>query len=302
MKTATAVHGGASARVKVGATVRALRLHHWAKNALVLVPLAAAHRVAEPGLLARVAVAFLAFGLVASSVYVLNDLLDVEADRRHPRKRHRPFASGALPGWYGAAIVPLLLILAALVASTLPAPFQLVLAAYLGLTAAYSFGLKRQPVLDVCVLAALYTARLFAGGAATGIEVSQWLATFAGFLFLSLAFLKRASELVQGDPASLPGRGYVSIDREAVFSLGAASGYAAVVVLGLYLSSDEVLTLYAHPGWLWALPPLLLYWVSRMWVKARRGAVHDDPLVHAFKDPASWAVAAAGAIAVLAGT
>jgi 4-hydroxybenzoate polyprenyltransferase len=302
MKSATAVDEGATPRVTLGAAMRVLRLHHWAKNVLVLVPAVAAHRVGDPALLARAALAFVAFGLVASAVYVLNDLADVEADRLHPRKRHRPFASGALSPWTGAALVPVLLAAGAAVASPLPPAFGLALLAYLALTTAYTFALKRQPVLDVVVLAALYTARLFAGGAATGIELSEWLASFSMFLFLSLALLKRASELVLGDPEALPGRGWRSVDRDAVFSLGAASGYVAVLVLVLYLSSGEVRLLYSHPRRLWLLCPLLLYWVSRLWVTARRGHLHDDPLVHAFRDPASYAVAAAGAAVVFAGT
>lgn len=305
MKSAAAVHEAAPPRLAAAAALRALRLHHWAKNALVLVPLAAAHRLDEPALLLRASLAFLSFGLVASAVYVLNDLADVEADRRHPRKRTRPFASGALPPWAGAALAPALLLAGAGVAAVLPPEFQVVIGAYFALTTAYSLALKREPVLDVVVLAALHTARLFAGAAAAEIEVSEWLASFSMFLFLSLALLKRASELVQGEPdarAALPGRGWVGADRDAVFSLGAASGYVAVLVLALYLSSGEVFVLYAHPRRLWLLCPLLLYWVSRMWVKARRGAIHDDPLVHAFRDPASYAVAAVGALVVFAGT
>lgn len=303
MKGTSAVEA-ADARASLAQTIRALRPHHWAKNALVFVPLAAAHRLDDPELLRRAALAFLAFGLVASAVYVLNDLLDLEADRLHPQKRQRPFASGALPAWWGAALVPALLLAGAAVAVALPGRFRLVLAAYAALTAAYSLGLKRQPMLDVLVLAALYTARLFAGGAATGIQVSQWLATFAMFLFLSLAFLKRASELAGRDEAAtpLPGRGYFAVDREGVFSLGATSGYMSVLVLALYLASGEVALLYAHPRRLWLLCPLLLYWVSRLWLTARRGTLHDDPLVHAFKDPASYAVGLAGAVVVYLGS
>jgi 4-hydroxybenzoate polyprenyltransferase len=281
--------------------VRALRLHQWSKNVLVFLPLLAAHKALEPELLFRTLLAFLAFGLVASGHYVLNDLLDLEADRRHARKRNRPFASGALPASAGVALVPALLAAGVAVALLLPRGFQAVLAGYLAATSAYSLALKRVVILDVLLLAGLYTSRMFAGAFAADVPVSEWLASFSMFLFLSLALLKRASEIVETAQA-LHGRGYLASDREPIFGMGVASGYLAVLVLALYVSSNEVRLLYSHPGWLWALCPLVLYWVSRLWIRAHRGEVRDDPVLFALRDPASWLVAALGATILLLGT
>ncbi|WP_243337790.1 UbiA family prenyltransferase [Anaeromyxobacter soli] len=278
--------------------LRALRLHQWAKNVLVFLPLVAAHRLREPEEVLRAALAFVAFGLVASGVYVTNDLRDVEADRLHPHKRLRPFASGALSARVGAALAPLLFVAAWTVAVPLPLAFSLLVAGYLTAALAYSFGLKRQPIADVLVLAILYTTRIFAGAAATGIVVSEWLATFSMFLFLSLAFLKRASELVSSDD-TLPGRGYQRVDREMVFTMGIGSGYLSVLVLALYVSSPDVRHVYSHPHVLWALCPLLLYWLSRLWLLVRRGEMHHDPLVFAMRDLPSYGVAGASALVIL---
>ncbi len=282
------------------APLRALRPHQWAKNLLVFLPLVGAHRLGDRAALQDALLAFVAFDLVASAAYVVNDLRDVEADRAHPEKRHRPFAAGALAPWHGAALVGLLLAGAAALAALLPGTFALLLAGYLVASLAYSFGLKRQVALDVLLLAGLYTARMFAGGFATGVPVSEWLASFAMFLFLSLAFAKRASELVRSERA-LPGRGYRPEDAQVVFSMGIAAGYLSVLVLALYVSSQDVRRLYARPAWLWGLCPLLLYWVSRLWVRARRGEVHHDPLIFALRDPVTWAVGAVGALAVVLG-
>jgi len=279
------------------AAFRAVRPLHWAKNALVVVPAVAAHRAGEAGMPARLALAFVAFSLVASSGYVVNDLFDLATDRSDPHKRHRSFASGALGVGAGAGLAAALLAGGATAALLLPASFRWVLAAYWATTLAYSAGLKRRIALDVLVLAALYTARIYAGAAATGIPVSEWLASFSMFLFLSLAFLKRASELTEGVRA-IPGRGYLAGDRDAIQAMGIASGFLSVLVLALYVSSHEVRRLYAHPEWVWALCPVLLYWVSRFWIRARRGEIHGDPLLVALRDPASWAAFAA-AVAVL---
>jgi 4-hydroxybenzoate polyprenyltransferase len=281
-------------RSRVAAVLHALRLHHWVKNLLVFVPLLLAHRAGEPGLLADALVAFLAFGCVASTVYVLTDLVDREADRQHPRKRRRPFAAGELSVPAGALLAALGLAAGAALAATLPPNFRLLLAAYAGTSFMYSLWLKRVVVLDVLVLAGLYALRVLGGAAATGVPASEWLLSFAMFVFLSLALLKRASELV-ATTEDLPGRGYRAVDRESVFSLGAASGYLSVLVLALYVASDDVRRLYAHPERLWLLCPLLLYWVSRLWIEARRGNVSDDPVVHAVKDPVSYVVLALGA-------
>lgn len=283
------------------AAIRALRLHQWAKNVLVFLPMIAAHRVGDPRALGASLLAFLAFGVVASAVYVVNDLADLEADRAHPRKRGRPFASGALPVGAAYLLVPLLVGGGAALAVALPVEFRVLLGGYVLVTFAYSFGLKRWPIADVVVLAALYTARIFAGAFATGIPVSEWLASFSMFLFLSLAFLKRASELASAakDPE---GRGYRLVDGEGVATMGISAGYLSVLVLALYVSSPEVRRLYAHPVWLWALCPLVLCWVSRLWLRARRGEVHDDPVLFALKDPVTYLVGALGGGVLLLGT
>ena len=275
----------------IGLLVRQLRLYQWAKNALVFTPLLGAHRIGDRNLLARSFVAVVSFGLVASSVYVLNDLRDLEADRRHPRKRFRPFASGALPTSVGTVLVPTLLFAGAILALRLPREFGLLLAGYWVATLGYSLGLKKRPILDVAILAGLYTVRIYAGSAATGVPISEWLASFAMFLFLSLAFVKRAAELV-GAGEALPGRGYRPGDLDPILTMGIASGYLAVLVLALYISSQDIRRLYAHPGWLWLLCPLVLYWVSDLWLRARRGEVDDDPLIFALRHPLSWIILA----------
>lgn len=281
------------------AALRAARPHQWAKNVLVFLPVVGAHRVSDPGALLSAALAFVAFGLVASAVYVVNDVVDLEADRRHPTKRHRPFASGALPVKAALGIAPLLLLAGALVARTLSPAFAVLLAGYFAATLVYSLAAKRWPLVDVLLLGALYTSRVYAGGLATGIGVSEWLATFSMFLFVSLAFLKRASELLASEGAP-PGRGYVLADRESVFTMGTTAAYLSVLVLALYVSSPEVRHLYPSPRWLWALCPLVLYWVSRMWLRARRGEVQEDPLLFALGDRVTWVVAGVGSAIVFA--
>lgn len=287
-----------SALRRARAVVRAVRPHQWLKNVLLWVAPALAHRL-DGGTLVAAALAFVSFGLAASSAYVLNDLVDVERDRAHPRKKARPFASGELPLSAAWALAPALALGSAAVALALPAGFAAWLAAYYATTIAYSLWLKRFAPLDVLVLAGLYTVRLYAGAAAAGVPVSEWLATFSMFLFLSLGLLKRASELEAMDGAA-PGRGYVAADREQIHMLGGSSGYISVLVLALYVSSSDVARLYTAPRRLFLLCPLALYWVSRLWLQARRGEVHHDPVVHALQDPGSYVVGALAAAVVLA--
>lgn len=271
--------------------LRAVRLHQWVKNLLLFVPLVAAHELENPALLGAALLAFMAFGLCASSVYLLNDFLDLASDRAHPRKRERPFASGAISVKIGMALIPLFLALAAIIAMYLPVEFFLLLAVYYAITLAYSFWLKEKVLVDVFVLAVLYTLRLLAGSAAVQIEPSFWLLAFSMFLFLSLAMIKRHSELhglhERHHDAAIRGRGYHVADMAAIGSLGAASGYLSVLVLALYLNSDDVRVLYSHHEALWLLCPLALYWVSRMWLKSARGEIRDDPIVFAFGDRVS---------------
>ncbi len=290
------------ARLEVWA--RALRLHQWAKNLLLFVPLAAAHRLDDRAALLAVLLGFIAFGLVASATYVVNDLLDLESDRLHPTKRERPFASGQLAprvGWIGA---PLLLAAGFALGHFGVAPgFAAMLGVYLIVTLAYSLRLKRLVMIDTFTLAALYTLRLMAGAIAAGVPLSFWMLTFSALVFLSLAMLKRHAELVlwrRQDRADVPGRGYVADDALFVATLGMAAGLSSVLVLALYLNSPEVRALYASPLALGLLCPLVLYWISHMWLKAHRGQMHDDPLVFALRDPASTVVGVLAALVVWA--
>lgn len=269
---------------------RALRLHQWLKNILVFVPLIAAHQVTETALLWQSAVAFLAFGLCASSVYLLNDLLDLEADRRHPRKRQRAFATGALDLSQGLLLIPLLLAGAFALGLTLPPTFPVALAGYYLLTLAYSLYLKQKVMVDVVVLALLYTSRIVAGVAAISGIMSFWLLGFSIFFFLSLAIVKRHAELqtmLRLGRNKAHGRGYQTDDLAILQSLGTASGYISVLVLALYINNPDINRLYTYPEGLWLLCLLVLYWISRVWLITHRGAMHDDPVIFAIKDPVS---------------
>ncbi len=270
--------------------IKALRVHQWLKNLLVLLPLLAAHLVFNGRAVGSAVAAFLIFSVCASGVYVLNDLLDLSADRRHPRKRERPFASGRLPLSAGCVAAPVLTLGAFAAAIALSPRFALVLLGYYVLTLAYSMWLKRIVMLDVVLLAALYTVRIIAGAAVIDTGLSFWLLAFSMFLFLSLAMLKRYAELrvMRNDGAGrVRGRGYGVDDLVLVQSLGGASGYLSVLVLALYINSTASEALYRHPQVLWLLCPLLLYWISRVWVVAHRDAMNDDPVIFALVDPVS---------------
>jgi 4-hydroxybenzoate polyprenyltransferase len=282
--------------------LKAIRIHQWIKNLLVFVPLIAGHKVANLPLLGDAGLAFIAFSLCASGVYVLNDLLDLEVDRAHPTKRNRPFAAGKLGIPAGLFISVLLILSSFSLALLLPRRFFAILGLYVGMTTAYSVYLKRIVTLDVIALAGLYTLRIFAGGEAVRVTISAWLLAFSMFLFLSLALLKRCSELylLRGyDKGHVEGRGYREADLASLTNLGAASGYISVLVLALYINSSQVTGLYTHPEVLWLTCPLLLYWVSRIWLKAGRGEVHDDPVIFALQDKVSYAVGAAVALLMM---
>ena len=292
----------------VKAWLRAIRLHQWAKNVLIFLPVLLAH-VRAIGPMVAAALAFLSFGLAASATYILNDLLDLEADRHHVRKRRRPFASGDLSPIAGVATIAVFIALSLAMAFLLPRvvsalspQFALVrpwhflewLAIYAVATTAYSLRLKRMLLVDVIVLSGLYTIRILAGSAATGVPVSQWLAAFSIFFFLSLAFVKRFAELetvrergeVSGKIA-VKGRGYRVSDIEQIRSFGTASGYASVVVFALYIGNEVAKNLYPHYTRLWLLVPVLLLWLSRLWLLASRGDLHEDPVVYAITDKRS---------------
>lgn len=279
--------------------LRALRVHQWMKNILVFAPLVLAHQIFNARGWMMAGAAALSFSLCASGVYLLNDLLDLEADRRHPRKKKRPCASGAFPISQALALAPILFVSAFAIALAVQPEFSVVLGIYLILTSAYSYRLKALALVDIILLAILYTIRIVGGGIATGIHLSQWLLGLSMFIFFSLACVKRFSELLvlqQRKEHRTWGRGYAVSDMEQVASFGTASGYIAVLVLALYVSGKEVVSLYANPTVIWMACPLLLYWISRIWLLARRGLVHDDPLVFALQDKVTYAVAAIGAL------
>jgi 4-hydroxybenzoate polyprenyltransferase len=272
---------------------RWLRVHQWAKNVLLLVPLIGAHRWTDPAKLFQAAIAFVAFCLCASSVYLLNDLMDLESDRRHHRKQHRPMAAGRISLVWGLVGAPLLLLAGAGAAWTLGPGFAATMAAYYALTLLYSLRLKQVAILDVVTLASLYAIRVIAGGMATALVVTDWLLVFSMFLFVSLAFAKRFTELqwARGERQdNLSGRGYRTSDADLISSMGVGSGYLSVLVLAFYVTSHEVTQLYHRPAALWLACPVLLYWISRVWLLAHRRSLHDDPVIFALKDGQSWII------------
>ena len=284
-----------SARPVLRDWARALRLHQWLKNILIFVPLLASHRHTELPLLIDAMLAFLCFGLCASSVYILNDLLDLRDDRHHARKRSRPFASGKLSIQSGLIAFPALLITAFTLARwQLPLAFTTGMVVYYVLTLAYSLSIKRRMVVDVITLAALYTLRIVIGAVALDIPLSFWLLGFSMFIFLSLAFVKRYAELFQvhaaGTRGKARGRGYFSDDLQMIGSLGAASGYMAVMVLALYINDARTTQLYTRPELIWFACPLLLTWISRVWMLAHRGRMNEDPIIFAVRDRTSLGI------------
>ncbi|QWT18700.1 UbiA family prenyltransferase [Bacillus sp. NP157] len=280
---------------------KALRVHQWIKNVLVFLPLLASHRIFDVDAVVATALAFFCFGLCASSVYLTNDLLDLAADRQHHRKRNRPFAAGTLPLIAGPILTVVLLVAGFSLAFAVSHQFVAVLLGYYVLTTAYSFQLKRMMMLDVVVLATLYTTRILAGTAAIHSKPSFWLLAFSMFIFLSLAMVKRYVELLAlqaSGKVKASGRGYDVEDIPLVQSLGASSGYLAVLVLALYVDSTASMKLYEHPHYLWMLCPLLLYWISRTWAIAHRGVMHDDPVVFAVMDRTSRIIGLIAAVIV----
>jgi 4-hydroxybenzoate polyprenyltransferase len=277
---------------KLHSWMTALRFHQWIKNLLIFIPLLASHQLDNPSLLLTGLLAYILFGFCASSVYLLNDLLDLADDRYHPKKRYRPFAAGDLSVKAGVLIFPFLLLLAFSGAILLmPWYFTVTLAIYYLLTLAYSFALKKVMILDVIILAMLYTLRIIAGALAFNMLPTFWMLAFSMFIFLSLALVKRYAELLEaknkGETTKTPGRGYYPNDLEMIASLGASSGYLSVMVLALYIQDQSTINLYQHPAILWLGCPLLLFWISRIWLLAHRGQMHEDPIVFAIKDKTS---------------
>jgi 4-hydroxybenzoate polyprenyltransferase len=274
--------------------IKAIRMHQWSKNVLLFVPLLLSHKVTRSSIGAAIA-AFFCFSFMASVTYLINDMLDIDNDRRHSSKRLRPFASGDLAVGRGLALVVAMAAASIAIIPLLPPSFQLWLAAYILSTMAYSFYLKQVAIVDVILLSSLYTLRLLAGGAATGTEISPWLAGFSTFLFLSLAMVKRFNELEnlrERGATRTHGRGYLVSDLEQIRSFGTSAATAAVVVFMLYIARPDVTPLYRHAMRLWFIVPLLIYWIYRVWLIASRGELDDDPVVFAMRDKVSLAVGA----------
>ncbi len=291
----------APARRGLPALVRAMRPYQWVKNLLVFLPLLTAHALLDPSATLPAIVAFGAFCFCASAIYLANDLLDIEADRAHARKRHRPIAAGELDVPVAIAASTILALCGLVSALLVSAVLAVVLAIYAAVTMAYSLVLKRRPVLDVFVLAGLYVLRIVAGGVASGIALSTWLLAFALFLFLSLAFIKRHAE-VSAASGDIPGRGYSSEDRSWLQQVGLICSMMAVLVLALYVASPEVSVLYSRPRILWLLCPVLLFWLTDLWFRASRRSLVDDPILVAVRDPLSYVVAALSAVVLFAAT
>jgi len=274
---------------------KALRPLHWAKNLLVFVPLVMAHEFTNKEKVAQAILAFASFSLCASGVYVLNDLFDLEADRLHPIKRTRAFASGELPLWMGLLLSPMLLAAGIAIGAGVSRLFFATMVIYAAATTLYSVYGKREPIVDVLLLTGLYLLRILGGGVATNVPVSPWLLAFSMFFLLSQAFAKRQAELI-GSAADETGqaapskRNYITRDIDLVQQFGVTSGYLSVLVLALYINGREVTSLYHHPQLIWLACPLLLFWISRLWFITNRGQMNEDPVVFATRDPVSYLV------------
>jgi 4-hydroxybenzoate polyprenyltransferase len=272
--------------------IRELRIHQWAKNVLLGVPILTAHAF-NFSAITEIAAAFTAFGLVASATYLLNDLLDLVSDRHHPRKCKRPFAAGDIGLASGVVGMTMVFSAGFALALQLSNNFLLTLLAYLALTISYSFYFKRVMLVDLLLLASLYTIRILAGAYAIDVPLSSWLLAFSMFIFLSLAIVKRCTELMAMQRLgreTMKGRDYHVSDYQMLSAMGIASGYLSILVLALFISSPASVHEYTHPVFLWLLCPLMTYWVSRLWLKTSRGEMHDDPLIFSLKDRVSWIV------------
>jgi 4-hydroxybenzoate polyprenyltransferase len=282
--------------------IKSFRIHQWAKNALIFLPALLSHKILQPQVLINSALAFLAFSLCASSAYIVNDLLDLTADRRHPRKRSRPFADGSLRARSGFVVSLVLLCVAIILALVVGYRFTAVLCGYYLLTWAYSLRLKHVALLDVMTLAALYTLRIIAGCSATSIPLSFWLLAFSIFVFLSLGISKRYTEIkgaMESGHGAVSDRGYSGDDLPFLLSAGVAAGYCTVVVMAFYINSEDSLMLYLHRKPLWIVCPMLLFWISRIWLLTARGKMPDDPVLFALRDRSSWCVLGIIALIVL---
>ena len=277
----------------ISEALRAMRPHQWVKNVLIFAPLILSFQFMDPELVIRALLAFIAFSLSASSLYIINDLLDIDSDRLHPKKKNRPFASGKLSMRWGIGQAIVLLVIALVLAVYINTEFLVALIIYSVLSAAYSFKLKRVVLLDVSILAVLYTLRIIAGTFAVSLDLSYWLIIFSIFMFTSLAMVKRVSELYNlmlQDKEKVEGRGYVVKDREIILALGSASGFVSILVFALYIHDPLIVHRYTQPEWLWLIVPALLYWIGRVWIIAHRGKMDEDPIVFALHDKLSYAI------------
>jgi len=274
--------------------IKQIRVYQWVKNILLFLPIFMAHKVSGFDSLLTILFGFFAFSFTASSVYLTNDLLDLESDRNHPRKKSRPLASGDMPIIHGIFFAKLFFILGFLIAYfVLPLNFFFTLAIYYFITTLYSFWLKRIVLIDIFTLAALYTIRIIAGGTASGVEISPWLLAFSMFIFLSLALVKRYTELlnmISNNNEIISGRGYKSSDSGLILAFGGAASYSAILVFSLYANSPQVASLYENSQYMWLVSVLLLYWISRIWLLAHRNEMTDDPIVFTAKDKSSWLI------------
>jgi len=272
--------------------IRALRLHQWVKNTLIFLPLILAHKFTSISGYVDVLAGFIAFGMIASSNYIINDLLDLGSDRRHPTKRMRPFASGEVSIIAGLVQAALLFLAGLLLALKVGTGFLFYMLIYLVATIVYSYAVKSIVILDIIILASLYTLRLVAGAAAIHEPVTFWLLAYSLFIFFSLASVKRYAELLRLDVnEKASGRGYVQEDLGFVRNMGISSGLISVLVFALYLNDPGIISKYQTPEWLWMITPLLLYWIARIWHLTYHGKMHDDPVVFALKDKPSYILA-----------
>ena len=279
--------------------IRALRPHQWSKNLLLFLPIIAAHRIEAGSVWMQAAAGFVAFSALASSLYILNDLVDLPADRRHAEKKARPFASARFPISIGLAVIPFIAGGALLIGYGLSTNFLIALVTYAAASILYSIAIKNIVIFDIILLALLYDLRIFAGGVVTDTAISFWLLAFSMFLFFSLATIKRYAELLsmrEDGHVSVSGRGYRAGDIEIIGMLGVSSGLISVLVLALYINSEAVVRIYTHPQLIWLLCPLMLYWIGHMWLTTQRGEMHHDPVVFTLLDRKSIGVGLASAI------
>ncbi len=285
------------------AIIKEMRIYQWVKNILIFVPLLLSHTYTDLDMVSVSLIAFVAFSLCASSVYIINDLCDVESDRKHPVKKFRPIAAGQLPPFAAKMAALFLFVIALAVALLVNQEFVLVFLAYFILTFAYSFGLKELAIIDVLILGGLYTLRIIAGIYAINEELSYWLLVFSLFLFISLAMLKRFIELKnmeERNEEKMTRRGYEVGDADLISKMGIVSSYIAILVIALYIHDPLVTAKYSTPIWLWLVIPAILYWLSRIWLIANRGLLYEDPVLFALKDKASYIVMIVCLVSVLA--